>query len=255
MAVTIVILLAHEGCVTLVRGAWITKVTPSPAIFFLMSDSKPAAKGADWTRLLADPDLVSHLAELLRTYRDSPPAAREQALLEAVRKIKDKQAKFDEDEDILDPDTMPSAPLVVDPGGTPPYEPSIFSKSWGDDRRRAPRMKCFVVIELRAAQTGKPAWGNLSNISLGGCLVETPMNFVAGSKVGVGLWVPSGQIWIKGMVLNGVVARTNPSHGLRLRFAEMDSSERETLRQFLKFVDSSAKSYESDFGYLAQLKR
>src|SRR5580698_8308995 len=140
-----------------------------------MSDSKPLAKGADWTRLLADPDLVSHLAELLRTYRDSPADIREKALLEAVRKIKDKQAKLENDDDVLliEPDIAASAPTATDPSGTPPYEPSIFDKSWGGDRRSSPRMKCFVVGELRGTDAGKPSWGNLSNISLGGCLVET----------------------------------------------------------------------------------
>ena len=36
-------------------------------------------KGSDWTRLLTDPDLVSHLGKLLQTYRECPPDQREQA--------------------------------------------------------------------------------------------------------------------------------------------------------------------------------
>ncbi len=221
-----------------------------------MSDPKPA-KGADWTRLLADPDLVTHLAELLRTYRDAPPAERERALLEAMRKIKEGQAKLTGDPEypVSAPEPEPPEPTATDAAGTPPFEPSIFSRSWGDDRRSHPRMKCFVVVELRVGDAEKPTWGNLSNISLGGCFVETPMGFEPGKKVGIGLWVASGQIWVKGLVLNGVVSHTSVSHGLRLRFADMEPTERETLRQFLKFVETSTKSYDSDHGYLAQMKR
>jgi hypothetical protein len=35
----------------------------------------------------------------------------------------------------------------------------------------------------------------------------------------------------------------------------MDPLQRESLRQFLKFVENTTKGYASDHGYLAQLKR
>lgn len=222
-----------------------------------MSDSNATAKGADWTRLLADPDLVTHLAELLQTYRDSPPANRERALLEAMRKIKEKRAQLAEGDEKTSPELMidPPEPVETGPSATPPFEPSMFAPSQGEDRRRHPRMKCFVVVELRSNGTQKPSWGNLANISLGGCYVETPADFDSGSKIEIGLWVASGQIWVKGLILNGIVARTNPSFGTRIKFAAMESPERETLRQFLKFVENSTKGYTQDHGYLAQLKR
>jgi len=54
-----------------------------------MSNSKPkAAAGTDWTGLLADPDLARNLGRLLQTYRDAPPERREEALLAAMREIK-----------------------------------------------------------------------------------------------------------------------------------------------------------------------
>jgi hypothetical protein len=52
-----------------------------------MSDSKYSGSGADWTQLLTDPSLVSHLGELLQIYREAPPEKRDQALLEAMRGI------------------------------------------------------------------------------------------------------------------------------------------------------------------------
>ena len=45
----------------------------------------------------------------------------------------------------------------------------------------------------------------------------------------------------------------SPRHNLTI--ANMEPAERETLRQFLKFVETTTKGYASDHGYLAQLKR
>ncbi len=53
-----------------------------------MSDAKTSARGADWTQLLSDPDVVKHLRKLLQTYRDASPEKRDQALFEAMREIK-----------------------------------------------------------------------------------------------------------------------------------------------------------------------
>src|SRR5215475_3948462 len=59
-----------------------------PTALSLMSASKTLATGADWTQLLADPDLVSHLGKLLKICREAAPEKREKALFEAIREIK-----------------------------------------------------------------------------------------------------------------------------------------------------------------------
>jgi hypothetical protein len=56
--------------------------------------TKLSPKGSDWTRLLTDPDLVSHLGKLLQTYREVPAEQRETALLRAMREIKDAAISF-----------------------------------------------------------------------------------------------------------------------------------------------------------------
>src|SRR5438128_9444884 len=137
----------------------------------------------------------------------------------------------------------------------PPFEPDIFTPSWGQDRRQYPRMKCFVAVELRVQGSATPIWGNLSNTSLGGSFVETATPVPSGVPVEVGLWVANGKIWVKGIILNGVVTKSNPTFGIRIRFAQMESTERESLREFLKFVETTTKGYSSEHGYLAQMKR
>jgi|SRR5579863_2632615 len=222
-----------------------------------MNEAKIPAPGADWTKLLTDPEIVTHLGELLQAYRDAEPAQRDQVLRQTLRQIKSGTPKAQTAaKDSSSPLSAPPIPSVTTaPAATPPFEPDIFTPCWGQDRRRYPRMKCFVAVELRVDGSSTPIWGNLSNTSLGGGFVETITPVPTGVKLEIGLWVANGKIWVKGLVLNGIVTRSNPNFGVRLKFDNMEASERETLRQFLKFVESISKSYQNQQGYLAQMKR
>src|SRR5208337_2326891 len=144
-------------------------------------------------------------------------------------------------------------PLPTPASATPPFEPDLFSPNWGQDRRRHPRIKCFVAVELRVNDADAPIWGNLSNTSLGGCQVETAAQISGGAKVEVGLWVASGKIWVKGLALNGVVTRSAPASGVRVRFAGMDPLGKENLRQFLKYVQETTRISSSESSYLQLL--
>lgn len=223
---------------------------------------KPAAKGSDWTRLLTDSDLSSHLGQLLQTYREVAPEKREQALLQAMREIKESAIKAraaaagvsdGTAERVAETQTsVLAAPEPVTE--TPPFEPDLFTPVTGD-RRRYARIKCFVAVEIRVAGCDVPIWGNLSNVSRGGCLVETASAIPAGDSVEIGLWLANGKIWVKGLVLIGTVTRSSPSNGVRVKFSEMDPSEREHLRKFLKFVESTTRNANSANSYISQLKR
>jgi len=219
-----------------------------------MTEAKGVAPGTDWTQLLADPELVSHLGELLQAYRDAEPSQRDRLLIETMRKIKSR-AQEAQPRGSSSSKTNSEHAVATTPVAAPPFEPDIFTPCWGQDRRRYPRMKCFVAVELRIGGSPAPVWGNLSNTSLGGCFVETVTPVPTGVKLEIGLWVANGKIWVKGLILNGIVTHSNPSFGVRIKFSDLELSERETLRQFLKFVESTTKSYESQQGYLAQMKR
>src|SRR5437773_104041 len=118
-----------------------------------MSAAKTLATGADWTQLLADPDLVSHLGKLLKVCREATPDKREKALFDAIREIKQgasSKQKKEEEGSVAVQDAPPAAqPKSMATETTPPFEPDIFTPSWGQDRRVYPRMKCFVAVEVR----------------------------------------------------------------------------------------------------------
>ena len=221
-----------------------------------MGDEKTTAVGADWTKLLADPELISHLGTLLQAYREAPADKRDEALLEAMRQIKGGKAAMAAAAGTTNSSPAQTAPTVPSyPAPAPPFEPDIFTPSWGEDRRQYPRMKCFVAVELKLEGATTPVWGNLSNTSMGGCFVETASPIPTGVNAEIGLWVANGKLWVKGMILNGIVTKSSPCFGVRVRFEEMDPASRETLRQFLKFVETTTKGYRSQNGYLAQMKR
>ena len=218
-----------------------------------MNKPELIAASTDWTNLLKDPEIASHLGDLLQVYREAAPEARNEALVEAMRKIKGTPLNASSAK-VCAPAPTPQ-PAEIDTKVVPPFEPDIFTPSWGQDRRRYPRMKCFVAVELRLQSSTAPIWGNLANTSLGGCLVETANPLQIGAKLEIGLWVASGKIWVKGLILDGVVDNSDPSFGVRVKFGEMEPCERESLRQFLKYVEKETKDYHYQQGYLAQLKR
>jgi c-di-GMP-binding flagellar brake protein YcgR len=206
-----------------------------------------AAIGTDWTKILADPDLVRHVGKLLQTYREAPVEKREEALVAAMREIKSTQPAQPAGMQEIQPLPAPVSP-------TPPFEPDLFSTNWSSDRRRHPRIKCFVAVELRVDNSSAPIWGNLSNTSAGGCLVEAATGVRPGAEVEVGLWLPNGKIWVKGFALNGIVTRSGPATGVRVRFGSMSPAERENLRQFLKFVQEATRASKSETSYIQMLK-
>jgi hypothetical protein len=254
---------------------------------YKMSSPNPNSE-KDWTHLLTDPELVGHIGKLLQAYREAPADRREEALLSAMRKIRkgaagSGKAASGADQVAVEttasvapttaqsPRTVQSsaaaapaiktvvaAPaLAQDPSPTdqPPFVPDLFTPSHGQDRRTYPRLRCFIAVELKCEGWDVPVWGNLANVSASGCFIETMEPVRKSTKLEVGLWANNGKIWVKGIVINGVVTENNPTFGVRLKYTNMDASDRDTLRFFLKFVEDTTKSYEKQNGYLAQLKR
>jgi hypothetical protein len=224
----------------------------------MSEDTNVPPKGTDWTRLLTDPDLVIHLGKLLQTYREVPPEQRETALLRAMREIKDAAVKAREARENAPVAAAPAPPAELhhpEPvHETPPFEPDLFTPQTESDRRRYQRIKCYVAVEIHVEGVEDPVWGNLANVGRGGCLVETASSVPAGKALEIGLWVANDKIWVKGVILSGVATRTAPSFGVRVKFSEAELSEKEHLREFLKFVENTTHKAQRAKAYVAQLK-
>ena len=91
-------------------------------------------------------------------------------------------------------------------------------------RRRHPRYPCSGGVELRQQDGGQPAWGNLSDVSLTGCYVETASTFPEGSMVS--LHIRTHDLDIRG---RAVVKASHHTVGMGLAFLHLGAEDQQNL--------------------------
>ena len=95
------------------------------------------------------------------------------------------------------------------------------------DRRRSPRIKCSLSVELH--REGEPViWGKASDISLGGCFVEMPIPLKIETSVTIAIGL--GEIKLR---LPAQVASTSPGFGIGIRFNTIPDEAAAFLEQHL----------------------
>ncbi len=110
------------------------------------------------------------------------------------------------------------------------------------NRRLYPRMKCRVTIELRPQDGEVPVLGNLIDVSLGGCYVETSALLPADSAVKVIFSIDDGRLQAAGSVV-----RTDPGSGIAIRFNDMNREDRDKMHKVLEFVHNSTMFYDNRY--------
>ena len=109
------------------------------------------------------------------------------------------------------------------------------------DQRLHTRMKCRLTVELHP-QGGGPVFGNLIDISLGGCYVETSAILAPGSNVKLVFSIDDGALSAE-----GTVARIHPGSGVAVQFKEMSRESREKMYRILEFVQSTTTLYNDRY--------
>jgi diguanylate cyclase (GGDEF)-like protein/putative nucleotidyltransferase with HDIG domain len=104
------------------------------------------------------------------------------------------------------------------------------------DRRLHTRFRCRLTIELLAEQGTAPILAYLTNISLGGCYVETSAILIRNSKVR--LDVSDGDLQIE-----GTVERIDPGVGLSVQFKDPRGLSREKIARLLESIQKGSSSY------------
>src|SRR5271165_2349792 len=110
------------------------------------------------------------------------------------------------------------------------------------DQRLHTRMKCRLTIELHPQAGGGPIFGNLIDISLGGCYVETSAILTPGSNVKLVFSIDDGALSTEGMI-----ARIHPGSGVAIQFKEMSRESREKMYRVLEFVQNSTTVYNDRY--------
>ena len=110
------------------------------------------------------------------------------------------------------------------------------------NRRIYPRMKGRVTIEFRSEGKDVPVLANLTNISLGGCYIETNVMLPPESKLTMNFSIDDGHLQAEGSVV-----RSDPGTGLAIKFKEGNRDDRAHLQQILDFVDRTTKMYDAQY--------
>jgi diguanylate cyclase (GGDEF)-like protein len=107
------------------------------------------------------------------------------------------------------------------------------------NRRLYPRLKGRLTIEFQPEGSG-PVLGNLTNISLGGCYLETSVLLPADSKLKLVFSSDN-----RNLQAEGIVVRNDPGSGVAIKFKEGSREDRAHLQQIMEFVDRTSKAFDN----------
>jgi diguanylate cyclase (GGDEF)-like protein/putative nucleotidyltransferase with HDIG domain len=108
------------------------------------------------------------------------------------------------------------------------------------NRRAHPRLRCSV---LRPCGSDPPVWGSVTNISLGGCYIETTASAMLDAEMT--LIVSAGE---NRLGAEGAVIRTDPGVGIAIRFKETSRESRAQVQRILEYVEATNKLSASTQG-------
>jgi diguanylate cyclase (GGDEF)-like protein/putative nucleotidyltransferase with HDIG domain len=110
------------------------------------------------------------------------------------------------------------------------------------NRRLYARMRCRITIELQPENGPGPVFGNLIDISLGGCYVETSGIFPPGTNLRLVFSIDDGQLHA-----DGTVARIHPGSGIAIQFKELNREDKGRMHRILEFVQNSTTFYDNRY--------
>lgn len=96
------------------------------------------------------------------------------------------------------------------------------------ERRKYPRVHREIALEAKHSGSPAPLRATTSEISIGGCYIETMFTLDVGTKLDLILWLDGLKVPVK-----GVIATRYPQVGNGIDFVEIASDDRHRLEKFL----------------------
>jgi len=96
------------------------------------------------------------------------------------------------------------------------------------DRRRSIRIQVAAQIEIKPADSDVPLRLQTTDLSMGGCYVETTIPLDVGTKVNIVLWLHEQKV-----TTGGVIVTRHPQFGNGIQFVEMSAENAERLGVFI----------------------
>jgi hypothetical protein len=121
-----------------------------------------------------------------------------------------------------------------------PAGPDTYTSPRAGDRRHHARFKCFISALLRVQDSQLPLWGQVTDISQGGCYVQLPEPLKVGTKLRLELLMKLANL--RG---EGVVCSCHPGRGMGIKFVEMSNEYRDQVRQFVKWFAGAEPAAET----------
>lgn len=110
------------------------------------------------------------------------------------------------------------------------------SEGQRQERRGYPRLKVRVPVELYLEGCDTPIRGATSDISAGGCYIETMLPFPFGTNVDMKLQLENT------LLVAATVVTCDPQVGNGIQFTKMLPEDREELQAFLDATEQAQKS-------------
>lgn len=125
---------------------------------------------------------------------------------------------------------LPAPVRVTEPEETRPTPLSVAAASANAsaDQRRRPRYRCGGAAQVWQEGAQSPQGATLSEISLGGCFIETTWPLPVGTRVEVHLKTHELEVRAQ-----GVVGYLDPSGGMGITFSKISNQDRERLQQIV----------------------
>lgn len=110
------------------------------------------------------------------------------------------------------------------------------------DRRQHARYKCFISALLRVQGSQLPIWGQITDISQGGCYVQLSEPLPVGTRITLELLMK-----LANLRAEGVICSSHPGRGMGVKFVQMSNEYRDQVRQFVKwFAGAEPPSASAD---------
>jgi PilZ domain len=122
-------------------------------------------------------------------------------------------------------------------------------------RRRYPRVRCFLAVQLQPIDDQSPLMAKLSDVSLGGCGLESPAALKVGSGVAICPLATDGALWVQGVVVYTGLLEGGGGYciGIRFRDEQVPPTLAHDVREFVRFVEGTVVNDEPQDLYLRRL--
>lgn len=119
---------------------------------------------------------------------------------------------------------------------TPQTRPQTMSTSKRENRREYARIKVSVPFEIQTDASRAPIRGATTDLSLGGCYIESIFPFPIGTNLDIKLSIQST------VLISAIVVTCDPQVGNGIRFNTMLAEDREALAAFLEAAKQAQDS-------------